>query len=125
MNYTRTGTSIWGDLIDVKLAVNNNDAGNYEMGKKCSDGNAKTTGKTSMMTHTFGDIGGSDLRNQTIQEMPMHSHDITISAHVDGASGESGGAWGSYAHNPTSTAGNSYGMGIMPPYYVLTYIMKL
>ena len=138
MSYNRTGSSVWGDLVDVKLSKNDNDgAGNYEMNKKSYSGLDTTSGKTALMMHTFGDMGGSDWRNQTWNEMPRHNHSTTWTCFGrDARQGwdtdtrliSSGGDVCSAAVRKTlegGEAGNNWGMGIMPPYYVLTYIMKL
>ena len=83
-----------------------------------------------IQNHKFNEKGGSDWRELHLGEMPRHSHGGIhghhchgTPAHVDNTCGEAG----NIAENArrTHNEGNNFGHGITPPYYVLTYIMKL
>ena len=76
-----------------------------------------------------GDYGGTDHMRLDIKEMPTHSHNYTT------FTGEANFKYGSNERVPTwlakkndavtSNAGSNWGHNNIPPYYVLTYIMKL
>ncbi len=74
------------------------------------------------MNHWFGDAGGSDWRVQTLKEMTSHTH----SPPADQCGGSAPiGCTSKTPNNNTGAAGSSWGFGIQPHYYVLTWIMKL
>jgi microcystin-dependent protein len=107
-----------------------------------------------IMKHHFNDMGGTDVYNLQVVEMPAHNHTgngttstngehtHTFNARIRG--NENGPNRWTLAHdnnhrwttNPsgahnhtfsftTSNTGNGWGHGVSNPYYVLTYIMKL
>jgi microcystin-dependent protein len=130
MAYTMTGANggdINGDNVPIKVY----DTNAVEL-NKWMRGSAGTFGK--MQQHKFGDYGGTDWRQLSIEEMPQHNHsysamrnDIGSEHHNGRLIGYSPANWWPLKANgsPTDNAGSSFGHGIMPPYYVLTYIMKL
>jgi len=163
MWYQRTGTSVWGDMIDVHMPNAANDgAGSSEKIKSSALGD-NSSYKTAMMNHWFGDRGGSDWRGLNVNEMPRHSHPIGVANSTnEGCAGPGPGRHGNGVNNMRNDAGtygygagsgittgchggrieplsqtdwdgfsfigatgSNYGVGIQPPYYVLTYIMKL
>jgi len=149
MSYTMTGANggnVNGDFVPINISDNN--AIDLNIWRR---GDAKKMGM--MQKHAFGEFGGTDWRQNTIEEMPTHNH-----SHHHGVPGACGGDWiggtesglscgtqftkrydlnndlkfsdgkSQYFFNTNvdaTPAGSSYGYGIMPPYYVLTYIMKL
>jgi len=151
MWYQRKGNNIWGDELPVVMPNARTDVcGNSEKCKSSFYGDISNNYTTKMMNHWFGDRGGSDWRQPIVKEMASHNHGIYIS---NNGSTNEGCSWGGGPgittgcskfgiHNMTGpiwkfkadednakqyidTAGKSQGYGIQPPYYVLTYIMKL
>ena len=124
MSYTMTGTN-GGDVNGDNLAINIGDPNGLPMNIYSRDNT--NSPYTKMQAHNFGEYGGTDWRVQSNLEVATHSHTGTYQVCVDcGISG--GGQSGDYEptnNGQTGTSGSSYGFGVMPPYYVLTYIMKL
>ena len=78
-----------------------------------------------ILNHGFGEYGGTDVRVQHVSEMAKHTHPATkFDGNNTCACGKGKCACG-MGSGTTDAAGNAWGMGIQPPYYVLTYIMKL
>jgi hypothetical protein len=127
MWYQRKGTDIWGDELPVVMPNAQTDVdGNSEKIKNSFYGDVSSNYTTKMMNHWFGDNGGTDWRLPIIKEMPAHDHTISW-AQPGWNLGHGGGSYNVPFQGPgvTDIAGNSWGYGIQPPYYVLTYIMKL
>jgi microcystin-dependent protein len=104
-----------------------------------------------IMKHHFNDMGGTDVYNLQVVEMPAHSHGMNAAGdhnhHVNNPFGTThnydnrvnfAGGGRRYGYPVTITlnnagnhthaihnTGNGYGHGVSNPYYVLTYIMKL
>lgn len=74
-------------------------------------------------SRAVGSTGGAETHKLTTSEMPSHSHSLSIGG---GASGTrlATASTGSNSIS-TSTAGGSASHSIMPPHYVLCYIMKI
>jgi microcystin-dependent protein len=103
-------------------------------------GRSRTNHKSAILKHDFGNFGGSDFTEMNINEMPSHNHinDGNGTTKVMGASayrrGLDNGNYAGYdsantgPHNIQDifgARGNGWGQNNQPPYYVLTYIMKL
>ena len=95
-------------------------------------GVARNNPKTWMLKHALNDKGGSDIVEMIAGEMPSHKHETNpINKWLrsfEGAGGPEhtlvsagGGLW----INDTKNIGGNEGHNNMPPYYVLSYIMKL
>jgi microcystin-dependent protein len=130
MWYRRTGNDVWGDLLDVNIpnATGTGDTSEKTKSSAIGDG---TSYKTALMNHWFGDAGGSDWRAQTLKEMPSHTHSPPadqcggVAWNASGGGSAPIGCTSKTPNNNTGAAGSSWGFGIQPPYYVLTWIMKL
>ena len=139
MWYRRTGSDVWGDSLDIKIpnATGTGDQSELSIASFIRDG---VNFKTKMMNHWFGDAGGSDWRQQTGKELVAHYHTAAGSAFgQDGRYQDNNERWdrdtrlfssgGDIVRTDvspqTAYTGSSWGMGIQPPYYVLTWIMKL
>ena len=95
-------------------------------------GSGKGEGLTSRQ---FNTKGGAETHTLTIAEMPAHTHKNNMArgsgsscSHI-GVSGCGAGSYDSLVKNVGSTGGGAEGLteahNNMPPFYVLTYIMKL
>lgn len=86
-------------------------------------------GTTPLTNRAIGTTGGLENVILTIEQMPKHSHDIGFQN--DDYNGCCGGQdslendGGSWRARTTSETGGSQTHENMPPFYVLTYIMKL
>ena len=124
MWYQRKGTDLWGDEIPVVMP-NAQELGGYS--EKCKSGfygDISSNYTTKMMNHWFGDKGGTDWRLPIVKEMPRHTHTISAIQWGPGP-GYNGGGNSIGGTAAASSTGESFGYGIQPPFYVLTYIMKL
>ena len=150
MWYRRSGNDLWGDELPVVMPNALTDiCGNSEKCKSGFYGDISNNYTTKMMNHWFGDKGGTDWRLPTVKEMASHHHDIYI---ANRGSTAEGCCWGGgpgittgccgfgmgemtgpkkyyesdkKTKNYIDNTGESFGYGIQPPFYVLTYIMKL
>lgn len=80
--------------------------------------------------HPIGEIGGSETHTLSVAEMPAHSHTIRGIETLESVNGGSLFAGGENQLSTkdsaeTSETGEGSPMSILPPYYVLAYIMKL
>jgi hypothetical protein len=137
-SYALTDSNSFGENIPVKISRQ----GDLPVNVYSRD---DTTNKVGKMTeHKFGDYGGTDWRVQSGNEMAKHEHIYRVATsggddkqkYFDGANADDwqngkpvfdrgeGVGYGPF-NLKTSTGGDSWGMGIQPPYYVLTYIMKI
>ena len=101
------------------------------------DFNTITRGNPSARigTYTFGKNGGSDYRVMNINEMPIHNHSASSNAQFlnwNGNGSLRGCGWcgtdGPAVQGSTTTTdnkGSSWGFGVLSPYHVLVYIIKL
>ena len=78
-----------------------------------------------LLDHSFGDFGGTDVRIQHIRELANHNHPASRFDGNNTCNCGKGKCACSIGWGTTDAAGEGGGMGIQPPYYVLTYIMKL
>ena len=103
-------------------------------------GRSRVNAKTALLKHDLGDYGGTDFTEMTINEMPSHNHigDGLGTTKLMGAGtyrrGLDNGDYASYDSGNTGphniqdvfgARGAGWGQNNQPPYYVLTYIMKL
>lgn len=127
MAYNRTSAStIWGDILPINVKEEKDSTGTSTLLHNSWSGDNKTF-QTAMMNHNFGEYGGSDWRQQSINQMPSHTHYVPTTFDLSGQDWNAGGSGALHWLGPTQSgsAGGNWGMGIIPPYYVLTYIMKL
>ncbi len=128
MWYRRSGNDLWGDNLPVIMPNAQTDiCGNSEKCKSSFFGDVSSNYTTKMMNHWFGDRGGSDWRQPIVKEMAAHNHSISW-AQGGWKLGSGGGSYNvpwQGSGGLTDNTGESDGYGIQPPYFVLTYIMKL
>lgn len=86
-------------------------------------------------SHTAGSAGGEETHVLTVDEMPSHTHtlygsdnDIELQTHSIRSDAPDSRKW-TYNYrgwaNSIASAGNNAAHNNMPPYYALSYIMKL
>jgi microcystin-dependent protein len=100
---------------------------------KMASGASLTNHKTWMREHAFNDRGGTDVMVLDGREMPSHHHTMPRPVRHWGRSFKGAGGselplinhGGSLYFDKTNNTGSSWGHNNMPPYYVLSYIMKL
>ncbi len=117
--------------------------GNKVSYDKTISGNSRSDVNSWILNHKFGDKAGTDHQQLSINEMPAHSHNLT--ANTPGVVWGGDGwtypnnqkclkSWDNSASPATdrscfqpgiSSTGDSWGHNNQPPYYVLSYIMKL
>lgn len=137
MSYNRISASVWGDILPINVKEEKDSYGTSSLLHNSWSGDNKTF-ETAMMNHNFGEYGGSDWRVQSVNQLPSHTHkeNYVTKHNIEGGCGvnqnpalpygwESGGGCAYNKLGDTSATGSNWGMGIIPPYYVLTYIMKL
>jgi microcystin-dependent protein len=85
-----------------------------------------------LKTNSMSTTGGIETKFLSVSEMPVHTH--TFSQAARNAVNGQAGAYNSadnymqnlkYSTENTGTAGGTTGFDMRPPYYVLTYIMKI
>ena len=79
----------------------------------------------SSPSHTLGDLGGEETHKLTVPEMPSHNHNLFNSR---GHGGDMGGGVGSMDYGlglANNFKGGDKPHNNMPPFYVLTYIIKV
>lgn len=127
MSYTMTGAN-GGDVNGDNLPVNISDSAAIPLNVYSRDDTKNPY--TKMQDHNFGEYGGTDWRVQSEKELAGHTHTSKLLA----TGYEMGwpfqlGCGGNceflQIQQTSGMTGSSYGFGVMPPYYVLTYIMKL
>ncbi len=115
--------------------------GNITAYEKSIGGNSRDDSNTWMLNHKFGDRAGTDHHILHVNEMPVHSHIINTDYKLmtpntykrglkDGGYDGYDAGGGSTQPIPgntvgTTNAGGGWGHNNQPPYYVLSYIMKL
>jgi microcystin-dependent protein len=108
---------------------------NHELPMKVSQapevhGKSRSKHHSAIWKHDFGNFGGSDYVEMNGNELPTHTHQYWHrgrGCRDIRASGKDG-CWMAGPEESTETtapAGNGWGHNSQPPYYVLTYIMKL
>ncbi len=107
-------------------------------------GHHRDNGNGYMLKHKFGSFAGTDLQALHVGELPSHSHGCSIGESGEdrkvqsnsgtqydepGHSTNGGGYWGKrFNHNhgcSIANTGNGWAHSNQPPYWVLTYIMKI
>ncbi len=79
-------------------------------------------------THAFGQTGGEENHTLSVNEMPNHAHSFALPQgdqnwNNGGGNGFWGGSWGRGIN--TNAVGGGAAHNNMPPFYALSYIMKL
>lgn len=119
-NDDATGTGAWAPWVYGKPIVSS-------ISDKSVCGNSRTDQTSWLLKFKLGDMGGTDHQVLTVDEIPPHNHDILTS----GACFKNGGCdarrtLGSPdGGGNTEMRGSGWGHNNMPPFFVLTYIMKL
>ena len=99
-------------------------------------GNSRGDQRTAMLRHKFNDRGGTDHMGLDTREMPSHNHTMPrkIKRWHRSFSGAAGSPYpltsDNHGHNApyidhTNNTGSGWGHNNIPPYYVLSYIMRL
>ena len=94
--------------------------------------NPASNRNTSLKVNDMADQGGTETKILTIENMPKHTHSFD-KASVNSMRSISGGFEDKrhflqdlqYPTTQTGITGSSTGFDMRPPYYVLTYIMKI
>lgn len=82
---------------------------------------------------TVGDTGGAKTKTLSKNNMPEHTHDVTFQADITTANSNTQGnqvvrgyapSYG-YVHVTSGSQGAGESFSILPPYYVLAYIIKV
>lgn len=81
-------------------------------------------GATGVAPFTFGGSGGAGTVTLTVNQLPAHTHTVAThqGAGTAGGAGDSGILVGTQT---SSSTGGGQSIPILPPYFVLSYIMKL
>ena len=143
---------MWNDNVsgfdsEYKLKVNNTDTNLSYL----SDGSSDPNYKSIILKHKFKQYGGTDIRNfSNMNELPVHTHAISSNGShthqriipywpgsfygkdgdqrmytVNGGDPTQFKSISTYTHSHVvNSVGASEAFNNMPPYYVLTYIMK-
>jgi hypothetical protein len=141
--YATTGSpDINGDNVPVKISKD------YDLPLNTYDRDDTTNKVGKMLEHKFGDYGGTDWRVQAKNELTKHNHIYRVATsggdddqrYFDGKDPNDPNDWQNggkpvfdrgegVGYGPynlyTNETGEKFGMGVQPPYYVLTYIMKI
>ena len=81
-------------------------------------------GATGVAPFTFGNSGGAGTVTLTANQLPAHSH--TVATHQGAGTAAGAGDSGILVGTQTSSSvGGGQSIPILPPFYVLSYIMKL
>jgi microcystin-dependent protein len=78
--------------------------------------------------HPIGQIGGEESHRLTIAEMPSHNHNVNMGLYPEQVPNDIYD-WNfmpsPYISTSTNFVGGDQPHNIMPPYYVLAYIMRI
>jgi len=96
-------------------------------------GISRTDHRSNIFQHEMHNIGGTDHQQLQINELPKHSHSITVyNDDFNGRGGQHGlPGWANndskklLKNRNTDITGVDWGHNVQPPYYVLAWIMKL
>ena len=81
-------------------------------------------GTSGIAPFTFGNTGGASTVTLIEANLPPHTH--TVDTHILLGAAAGSGSAGSLAGTQTSSStGSGASFSILPPFYTLTYIMKL
>ena len=81
-------------------------------------------GATGVAPFTFASTGGAGTVTLTVNQLPAHTH--TVATHQGAGTAAGAGDAGVLVGTQTSSSvGGGQSVPILPPYYVLSYIMKL
>jgi microcystin-dependent protein len=80
---------------------------------------------TGLTSRTAGTTGGEENHKLTVSEIPSHNHGYIKTERVDGWRYDGGGYYIGQIPATSDNTGGDLPHNNMPPYYVLTYIMKL
>ena len=81
-------------------------------------------GATGVAPFTFASTGGAGTVTLTVNQLPAHTH--TVATHQGAGTAAGAGDSGVLVGTQTSSSvGGGQSIPILPPYYVLSYIMKL
>jgi microcystin-dependent protein len=84
---------------------------------------------SGLTSRTLGQSGGAESVTLTVQQMPKHAHNYATMDHeergLQGGRDVAGNQKARWVNRTTDLQGDNQPHNNMPPYYVLTYIMKL
>ena len=92
--------------------------GTYQVGVPVN-GSTSTSG-----TMNWKDTGGEQLHQLSVLEMPSHTHPYNAVTFTGGYIDDTSSNWNSAGSGTTGATGGNGSHNTMPPFYVLTYIMK-
>jgi microcystin-dependent protein len=136
---------------NLPAVISKNVPSGDEIGLKSAGREGGLLGKTAILSHSFGDQGGSDYVQLIQNELAAHTHGVTDPSHAhvypvrrwaddnnhsdgsmasasDNPNGDNNsypGTWGAQTGISINNTGGNWGHSNIPPYYVLVYIMKL
>ncbi len=80
---------------------------------------------TGLTNRNIGSTGGAETHQLTVNQLPSHSHGISVSASDSGSTTTVDGASGTDATIQTANEGGNEAHNNMQPYQALNYIIKI
>lgn len=81
-------------------------------------------GSATTTLDAMGETGGYETHQQSVAEMPAHTHSAPISNTTSGSNATAAGTNGAASAWDTGSAGSGTAMNMMDPYIVLNYVIK-